>query len=96
MRIIQTGEFKTVEGKDKVRMVPFKEGDVLKITIEKEGTKNAYLGTFLYFQLKRVKFRTIILKQMVLRNHTLCSEGVFEVNINDIVNVEVIKEANKK
>lgn len=92
MKIIQSGEFKTVEGKNKVRTVLFKEGDVLKITIEDEGTKNVYLGTFLYFQLKRVKFRTITLKQMVLRNHTLCSEGVFEVNFNNIVNVEVIKE----
>lgn len=68
--------------------VVFKEGDVLKITIEVDGTKNLYVGKFLYFRKKGYfKWRTFL----VFRHHTLCQEGLFEIEDNDITNIEKLE-----
>ena len=76
----------------------FKSGDLLKIYIETDGTKNVYLGRFLYFDTKHRwsnLFSNVYVskeKLIVCRNHTLCSEGVLEIPEKEIYKIKVLKE----
>lgn len=68
----------------------FEQGDILKVTIENDGTKNLYIGKFLYFRKTLIRKRTLL----VFRHHTLCLEGVFEIEdtyITDIKKLECKK-----
>jgi hypothetical protein len=70
----------------------FSEGDVLKVTVETEGTKNVYTGKFLFFDRKGIfKQRTYL----VFRHHTFCQEGLFSIEDTEITNIQKL-ECKKK
>jgi len=69
----------------------FEEGDILKITIELEGTKNLYIGKFLYFEKSFALFGRKRRTNLVFRHHTLCEEGVFKIEDNEIINIEKLQ-----
>ena len=91
-KIKQCGEFLKTK---------FKSGDLLKIYLENDGTKNVYVGRFLFFDSKRrwsSLFSNVYIsenKLIVCRNHTLCEEGVLKIPEQDIYKIKVIKEWKK-
>ncbi|MBU0894843.1 MAG: hypothetical protein KKB88_05360 [Nanoarchaeota archaeon] len=88
MKIKQSGKFNNIT---------FEEGDILKVTVENEGTKNLYVGKFIYFMIKRSnnifspnEWGTIR-KKLVFRHHTSCCEGVFEIFEDEIIDIKKLE-----
>jgi len=84
--IKQSGQFKNIT---------FEQGAVLKIIIADEGTKNVYIGKFLYFIRTLGLFGRKKRTYLVFRHHTLCYEGLFLIEDNDIIDIKILKEQQK-
>lgn len=77
----------------------FEKGDILQIVMENNGTKNVYYGKFICFAIKinfDYIFRGRVRNLLRMRHHTLCSEGVFNIEAETITKIEVIKKAEAK
>lgn len=79
----------------------FKKGDLCKVIVETDGTKNVYIGRFLFFKTK-FRFKEIfsnhihsISKKLIFRHHTFCAEGFMSIYEDEITDITVIKEGKK-
>lgn len=73
----------------------FQEGDVLKVEMENNGTKNVYFGKFIGFDIKkglRFYWHGSVTKRLIFRHHTLHLEGLFKIDYDNITKINKLKK----